>query len=310
MEEKAEKKNFKNSRAWRKAKKVLTPLLFCGPYLLIFTVFVLTPFIMSIVLSFLYWKNFDGAPKFVLFGNYVGLFSDYQWSKDYWKALLHTLMYVGIATPILVIIPLLLAILLNQKLKGTSFYRAVIYFPCILSVTTAGIIWTFMLANQPIGLLNKLFGTNINWLTEQPYAWISIFLMSIWWGLGGNTTLFLAGLQTIPHDLYEAARMDGANKWNQTIHITLPGLIPTLSYVTIMTTIGSFNIMGQPMVLINGAAGGSTNVAVQMIYEMAFLYPQRPGRACAESVILGLIMLSFSVVALIILKKREAPTNE
>lgn len=291
----------------RKSKKVLTPIAFCGPYIIFFIAFVFIPFCLSIAMSLFKWDT-SGNYYYVGFENYKNLFSfnspnfEYYWYGQFWKYLGNTVLFVLIQTPITIIIPLLLAVLLNQKLKGTTFYRAIIYFPCILSISTVGLIWKFILDDSDgLGILNKIIGSNIPWISGQPYAWISIFLLSTWWGLGGNTTLFLAGLQGISDELYEACSVDGGRRFSKLIHVTVPGLSSTFTYVLITTIISSFNVFGQPYILTAGGPKDSTTVVVQHIFN----YSNDYGSACTMGTMLALIMLVFSIFSLISIKKRE-----
>lgn len=291
-----------------KVQKTLLPIAFCGPYLLFFVAFVFVPFCLSIAMSLFRWDSTGSSYYFCGLDNYRLLFDfsnpdfEFAWYGQFWNYLKHTLLFVLIQTPIVIVIPLLLAILLNINLKGTTFYRAVIYFPCILSISTVGLIWKFILdGSDGLGILNKILGTNIAWTTTQPSAWVSIFILSTWWGLGGNTTLFLAGLQGISNDLYEACAIDGGNRFSKLIHVTIPGLVPTFTYILITSIISSFNVFGQPLMLTNGGPGDSTKVVVQFIFENASFY----GRACAMGTILAFIMLVFSILAFVIIKKRE-----
>lgn len=276
-------------------EKYISPYLFVLPYLFFFVLFCLVPVVLTIVLSFtdckddltvMQWNNFKNFELIFDISSYTG--------ERYWNSMKHTLLFVGIQVPILIIIPFIVAYLLNFKLKGFKTARALIYLPGILSITTVGIIFIIFLDSNT-GIFNLIFGEEIPWLTKQPYQWISIFLLSTWWGIGGNMVLFTAGLQNIPKELYEAADIDGANALQKVAHVTIPGLKNTFSYVIIMTILSCFNVMGQPMVLTPGTE--STEVVIQNIYNTAFgggLY----GRASAMALILAAIMGVFSLLSL------------
>lgn len=262
---------------------------------------------MSVVISFLDWDYYTAA-TFVGWKNYQMIFDTSTLTGSrFWSSIGSTFLFVGIETPLLIIIPFFLAVLLNQKLRGTKFYRALIYFPCILSISTVAIIWILILDTN-LGLVNRVFGTLTPWLTKQPYAWISIFLLSTWWGLGGNMTLFLAGLQNVPPELFDACAVDGGGFWRKVFNVILPSLGPTFSYVCIMTIISTFNVFGQPLMLTNGGPENSTTVAVMYIYSVAF-GSYKFGRASAMSIILAAIMSVFSVLAYVMIRKRN-PENE
>lgn len=275
-------------------QKYISPYLFVTPYLILFIVFSLTPVFMSFILSFMEW-DYTSAPEWVGIKNYELLFdfSSLTGAK-FWQSVGHTLLFVAIQMPILIIVPFFIGFLLNAKLKGFKFFRALIYFPAILSISTVSIIFVVLLDTNT-GVINKIFGTDIPWLTKQPFQWISIFLLSTWWGIGGNMVLFTAGLQDIPKELYEAAEIDGCNWRQKLIYITLPGLKNTFVYVITMTVLSCFNVMGQPMMLTPGEE--STNVAIQFIYDTAF-GGRKLGRSSAMAIIMAILMGAFSLVTL------------
>ena len=225
----------------------LTSYLFVAPYLVFFIIFALVPLVLCIYLSFCQW---DGASEIEWIGlqNYKLLFGALgtgQIAKEFWKSVLNTLLFVAVQMPVLMILPLLIALLINRCSRTGKFFMSAFYFPSILSVATVCIIWYFMFDTNA-GILNNFFKTNIPWITKQPYAWISIFILSSWWGIGGNMVLYLAGLSNVSKECLEAAALDGAGVWASFIHITLPGLKNTLVYVLTMTTLSCFNVFGQP----------------------------------------------------------------
>jgi multiple sugar transport system permease protein len=282
-------------------KSFFVVLAFVGPYLLFFIAFSFAPTIMSLVISFLKWDYYTPA-QWAGWDNYKIIFdSSTLTSQKYWSAVGNTMLFVAIEVPLLIVLPFFVAVLLNRKFAGQKFYRALIYFPAILSISTVAIIWLFMFDTN-LGLLNKIFGVSLPWLTKQPYAWISIFLLSTWWGMGGNMTLFLAGLQGVPRDLYEACEVDGGNFWHKVLHVTLPCMGPTFAYVTIMTIISCFNVFGQPLMMTNGGPDSSTTVAIMYIYNVAF-GSYKFGRASAMAIVLAGLMMFISIVAYILIRK-------
>lgn len=287
MESKVIKKN--------KIQEWISSFLFILPYLVFFTMFALVPFVMSITLSFCSWDGISEI-EWVGFKNYLMLFGAVgtgQIAKDFWEAILHTLLFVIVQTPICIVLPLMVALLINRCKKVSKVFMAFFYFPSLLSIATVGIIWNFLL-DANAGVINTLFGGETPWLTSQPYAWISIFLLSTWWGIGGNMVLYIAGLANVPKDCIEAASIDGAGAWKSFIHITVPSMRFTFIYTIIMTTLSSFNVFGQPDILTPG--NKSTMVAMMSIYNTGY-GGGKFGRACAMSIIMGLIMISFSVVS-------------
>lgn len=273
----------------------LTSYLFVAPYLVFFIIFALVPLVLCIYLSFCQW---DGASEIEWIGlqNYKLLFGALgtgQIAKEFWKSVLNTLLFVAIQMPVLMVLPLLIALLINRCSKTGKFFMSAFYFPSILSVATVCIIWYFMFDTNA-GILNNFFKTNIPWITKQPYAWISIFILSSWWGIGGNMVLYLAGLSNVSKECLEAAALDGAGVWASFIHITLPGLKNTLVYVLTMTTLSCFNVFGQPNILTAGGPDSSTTVAMMNIYNTAF-GGSKFGRACAMSILMALIMVAFTI---------------
>ena len=273
----------------------MTSYLFVAPYLVFFIIFALVPLVLCIYLSFYQW---DGASEIEWIGlqNYKLLFGALgtgQIAKEFWKSVLNTLLFVAVQMPVLMILPLLIALLINRCSRTGKFFMSAFYFPSILSVATVCIIWYFMFDTNA-GILNNFFKTNIPWITKQPYAWISIFILSSWWGIGGNMVLYLAGLSNVSKECLEAAALDGAGVWASFIHITLPGLKNTLVYVLTMTTLSCFNVFGQPNILTAGGPDSSTTVAMMNIYNTAF-GGSKFGRACAMSILMALIMVAFTI---------------
>ena len=300
------KEKFKRTTFYKKFEKVISPYLFIRPYMTFFLVFTLSPVLLSIILSFLEWDFVEPA-EWVGLKNFELIFNKESLTHElFFDSLKHTFLFVGVQAPILIIIPLIVALLLNSKIKGTKLQRALIYFPAILSVTTVSAIF-FVLLDTNIGVINILFGKEIPWLTEQPYQWISIFLMSTWWGIGGNMIYYTAGLQNISKELYEAAEVDGCNGFQKFLHITIPGLKGTFLYVVIMTILSTFNVMGQPMMLTPGEE--STQVAIQYIYSVAF-GGNKFGRASAMSLIMTFIMAIFSIISFRLITKKGDGAND
>lgn len=288
------KNNSKFYKFRRTFDKKVSPYLFIAPYLIFFITFSLVPVIMSIVLSFVEW-DYTGPLEFVGFKNFELIFDlESLTGSKFWSSVGHTILFVVVQMPILIIFPFFIAFILNFKLKGFKIYRALIYLPAILSISTVSIIFVVLLDTN-LGVINKILGDSIPWLTNQPYQWISIFLLSTWWGIGGNMVLFTSGLQDIPKELYEAASIDGCNSVEKLFHVTLPGLKNTFVYVITMTILSCFNVMGQPMMLTPGEE--STEVAIQFIYDTAF-GGWKLGRASAMSIIMALLMGVFSLITL------------
>ena len=263
-----------------------------------FIVFGMVPLVLCIVISFTKWDyaspmEWYGLNNFKLLFGAIG---SGKVSKDFWQAVLHTLLFVVVETPILIIIPLLLATLIARCKAVRSFSMGFFYFPTILSITTVCILWNFLLDTNS-GIINHLLGDTVPWLTQMPYAWMSIFFMSTWWGVGGNMILYVAAIVNVPQELIEASKIDGAGAFKRFFIIILPSIKTTLIYTIITTTIGSFNMLGQAQVLTAGGPNNGTRTAMMIIYDTAFGGSNNFGRACAMALVFGAIMLAFTIAS-------------
>jgi len=285
----------------RDLKNMLNAIPFLAPYLFFFAMFSIIPLLLSIGISFFDWDFYTEA-KFVGFKNYQLLF-DFQslTGGRFWSAVKNTLIFVAVQAPILIVLPLLIALLLHNCNKLKGLFRGIIYFPAVLSISTVCIIW-FFIFDTNTGIINQLLEENIPWITKQPYAWISIFILSTWWGIGANMVLYLAGLTGVPRDLIEAARLDGANEVQVFFNVTLPSMHHTLVYVAIMTVLSTFNVFGQPYMLTAGGPNRGTTVAIMEINNTAF-GAYNFGMATAMSIVLGIIMMVATVPSYILQKR-------
>lgn len=279
----------------KKGKGLLNALLYLSPSLLIFLVFIFYPMLKTIYLSF-YLTNPHGDPV-VWKGiqTYVSLFT----SEGFRKSLVASLLFVLYTVPGTIIIALALAVLANVKLRGIGIFRTIYSSTIGVSVASAATIWMFLLAPGNNGIINyflNMFGiSNVGWLVTTQTALPAISLMTIWMGLGFNFIVLIGGLQGLPEDVYESARIDGANGWNQFWHITLPMLSPTLFFVVVVDTINAFQAFGQFNILTQGGPDNATNVLVYSIYREAF-FNSRFGPASAQAVILFFIILILTLV--------------
>lgn len=282
-----------------------TPYLFLLPGCLILGAFIFYPMLQAIWLSLTDYNMVQQNPNFVGFENYARLFQD----DLFWKVLGQTILYLVIVVPGLVFLPIFLAILVNQQIKGISFFRSAYYLPVVTSMVVVGIAWKWMYAEQ--GILNyvlDVFGVidePVHWLTQTSTALFAVMVVTIWKGMGYYMVIYLAGLQAIPDDLYEAARIDGASKWRQIIHITIPLLMPSIMIVTIMSSIAAMKVFEEIYVMTSGGPLNSSSTLVFYIYEQAFENLEM-GFASAAGVILFLITLIFSVVNIVFMNKKEA----
>jgi multiple sugar transport system permease protein len=294
----------------RKRKISITPYLFILPHLIFFAVFIGYPFFSGLYISFFQYDYLrPEATLFVGLQNYIDLFKIGSVKFiEFWNSIKVTLTFVIYS----VLIPLGLAILLNTKIVGNKFFRAIYFAPWVLSCAVISLIWWWIFQSQG-GLLNyylKLLGFDTpRWLSTMPYAMITIVVATIWWTMGYNMVIFLAALQDIPNDLYEAAEIDGANSWQRFTHITIPMLQPVLIFIIIITIIASFNLLGQPLMMTRGApaqptGGGATEPVMLRIFNEGFVRPFQ-GSAAAMSVIVAIIMMVFSYTNFRIFRQRD-----
>ena len=274
----------------------LTAYSFLSPYIILFTIFLLLPAISGILISFFKW-GIMGSPKFRGLKNYYKVLND----DLFIESLINTFYFTLMTAVPLVIIGLLLALFVNQKIKGRNIVRTLIFLPHVISVSAVGIIWVWVL-DKNIGLLNYYFiepfsFEPIGWLVQESTSMPAISITTIWWTVNVNMIIYLAGLQDIPEDLYEAAKLDGANKWNLLIHITIPMLRTVTLFVIPLTVIGCWKIFGQAYIMTNGGPGTSTYTIAQYIYSMGFQY-FKMGQASVAGVVLTLITLVFTLLQL------------
>ena len=279
----------------------ITPYVFIAPHIILFIIFLIIPTIIGICISFFDW-DYLTPPKFIGFGNYAKLFNPKAIDhKQFLFGMQNTIKFVLVTVPINVVLSLVISTMLNDLKRGKNTIRALFYFPVVLSVTCVATTWSF-LGNKETGVINyyltKFFNIEaLPWLTREPYLLSLLVIMTIWWTIGRNILFFAAGLTDIPPQLYEAAEMDGANKLQQFIHVTIPGIMRVLLFVIVIETIAQFNVFGQ-MYLVAGTEINnikSARVALMVIRETAFKQ-FRMGMASAMALILGLFIIIFSVI--------------
>ncbi len=275
-----------------------TPYLFILPHLIFFAAFLGYPFFYGFYISLF---NFDfllpDFRPFVGLQNYQNLFDpgSIQYA-DFWTGMRNTGLFVLYSVPPLVIVPLLLAVLLNGKYRGRNVFRGIYFAPWSLSVTVAALTWWWIFQDQG-GLMNFYLGRlglpQPSWLGALPWAWVAITVMTVWWTVGFNTIIFLAALTDIPDSLYEAASIDGANSFDKFFRITLPMLRPVILFIITITIIASFNLFGQPWVMTRGGPAQGTETVMMRIYFEGFR-TFRMGSAAAMSFFVAAIMLIFT----------------
>ena len=243
--------------------------IFVAPQLIGLVIFALIPLIMSFGISFNEWDGIAPTMKFVGFSNYIRQFAN----EDFKKSLLNTVIYSIMFIPLDLVLALALALAV-QKIKGKTLYRLFYFMPVVTGSVSVGVIWTWIL-NGDFGLLNTVLAAigieGPKWLTDTRWVLPSIVLVSVWWNVGYNMVLLLAGLQNIPESYYEAAKIDGAGKWQIFKSITIPMLSPTLFFVLIMTMISSFQVFDQAFVMTSGGPVKASYTFVYHIYQNAFV---------------------------------------
>ncbi len=269
------------------------PYLFLLPAGIVLLIFFFIPFFQTIGLSFLNYSNNIYNPNFAGLENYVQILHN----PIFYKVMWNTLLYLVVAVPILAIIPLFLAILINQKIKGITLYKILIYLPVIVSIVVAAIAFKWLYAQQGIlnYILNVMHINSIGWLTDPKYAIYSVIIVTIWKGIGYYMMIYLAALMSVPKELYEACDIDGANFLTKHLTVTVPHIMPTIALVTTISSISAMKIFAEIYVMTKGGPLNSTKTIVYYIYEKAFENLDL-GYASAMAVILLIIVMAFSLV--------------
>ena len=280
----------------------LTPYLFLAPALLVIAVFILYPIFAVVFYSFTDY-SIATPPVWVGISNYQKLIHD----AVFWKALGNSFIYL-LVTPTLIVLSIILAIIVNRKLPGINAFRALYYLPVVSGTIAVGIAWRLLLDTN--GLLNGiLLSTGIlqepvQWLAEPSLTLPIAMLLTTWLGLGYYMMIFLAGLQNIPEELYDAALIDGCNAWQKHWHVSLPGLRPQITFVAVISSLAALEVFNEIYIL-TGGLGGILNSGVTMVF---YLWRQafrlnHAGMASAIAMVLLVITLAFSVMNIRMLER-------
>lgn len=295
---------------WSLLQRRLTPYLFLLPALVILGLTVFWPALQAFYLSFTrYEYDLTQAPQWVGFVNFRRLWAD----QVFWQTLGNTLVYLVGVVPILVFTPLALAILVNQKLRGIHWFRAAYYTPVVISMVVAGIAWRWLYAQN--GLLNQLLAQlgisakGIPWLTSPQWAIFSVMAVTVWKGLGYYMVIYLAGLQSIPADLYEAAAIDGSDGIRKHGDITIPLMQPYILLVTVISAISATKVFEEVFIMTQGGPRNSSKTIVYYLYEQAFQGLEM-SYACTIGLVLFLVILSLSILQLQLSKKGAGIGNQ
>ena len=285
------------------------PYVLLAPYLLLFTAFVLAPIVYGIWVSLHIWDFTLPRKPWNGIGNYKDLFdSQSVVGPDFIRAMKATAIFTIASVPLLVVIPLGVAMLMNAKFPGRNLFRAIYFAPYVLGVAVIGVLWRYILDGN-IGLLNHYLGLlglpdDTAWTTSTPAAWVALVGVTVWWTLGFNAVIYLAGLQDISPELYEAATIDGAGPWARFRNVTLPGLRPVLQFVVITTIIASANMFGQSYIITQGQPSNETRTAIMYIAETG-LKNFDMGRAAAMSFVLTVCLLLLSGLVMLLFRERK-----
>jgi len=272
--------------------QVAAPLLFLLPNSLIFVVFIIVPAFQGLRMSAFEWGILS-EPVFAGWDNFRELAKD----AVFWRTFTNTLLFSAFSVPLLVLAALAIALLLQDNaMAGVGAFRSLFYLPSLLSMITVGIAWRFMLGDE-MGIVNYLLrgagGDGVHWLTEERTALGSVIAVTVWAGSGYFMVIVMAGLQAIPRELYEAARIDGASRLDAFRKITLPMLRSTLLVSFVLATIGSFKAYELISVMTDGGPGYATKFIVQQVYQAAFM-EDRMGYAATMSIVLLALVAAFT----------------
>jgi len=288
----------------KQARTDLHGYAFAFPFLIVYGLFTLWPIISGLRMSVSNVSLLGGSSPFVGFQNYSQALHD----PDFWAALWHSVEFTIITTPPLVVFGLALALLANRAMPGRSVFRMAIFAPFVLPVTVVALLWIW-LYEPSLGLINgylaQLHLPTFSWLTDTRTAMPAVAITTIWWTLGFNFLLYLAGLQAIPREYYEASAVDGANAWHQLWHVTIPLLKRTTVIVLILQVLASLKVFGQIYVMTAGGPDFSTRSEVEYMYEQGFT-AYHLGYASAISFLFFIVLLAVSVFQFGLFARRRA----
>ncbi|MFI1707632.1 carbohydrate ABC transporter permease [Streptomyces griseoruber] len=288
----------------RTLRRNLMALAFLAPAIALIGVFTITPFVNAITLSFQSWDGISPDTPWVGLQNYKFVFED----DEFWASMKNVAVFGAVGFVLGNAVSLGLAVAVNRIRRGRTFFRTVFYLPGVLSVVVVGVIFSFMYEARS-GVINRLLeavglgSLQQNWLGDPSFALPAVAVVFIWLHWGFGFLLFLAGLQDIPQELYEAADLDGARAWAKFRYITWPQLAPVTTIVSLLTLLAALQIFGTVQVLTNGGPGSHTLVPTLLIYEEAFTN-NRYGSAAAMSVLFGGALVLLSFIQLTIARRR------
>lgn len=278
----------------KRKKDTVKFFLFISPWIIGFLLFILIPMGMSLYYSFTDWDVLT-KESFVGMANYAGLFQD----PLFYKSLQVTGVYTLITVPLNVFLSLMTAILLNMEGRFMAFFRTLYYIPAVLSAVVVAILWQWIF-NSKYGLLNDVlakFGIEgPRWLSDPQWVMPALVIMSIW-GIGGGIIMYLAGLQAVPKDLYEAATLDGARFWKKLFHITIPSMSPIILFTFLTSLIATLQTFSQAYIMTSGGPNHATLFYAYYLYQNGVVY-KKMGKACAMAWLFFIAVMLLSLVVL------------
>lgn len=292
--------------AIKKRRFNLTPYLFVAPHVLLFIVFFLYPLGYGLYASFTKWNLF-GSPTWVGLDNFeTFLFNtDSTFHRQFWNGMRNTVLFVVLCVPFQIILPLILAAALNTRVRLFKLFQSIFYMPTLFSITAVTLTWLFIF-NRSLGLWNNVLGTDVNWYGQQPFAWMSIVIVTLWWCIGTNMIIYIAALAGVDRALLEASEIDGATGLQRFFFVTLPSIKFQLVYTIVISVISQFNIYGQPLMLTGGGPQESTNVLLMYIRNLAFgTGSPIAGMSSAMAICLGIVIGTVSLVQIKMLRGQD-----
>ena len=274
------------------------PYIWIAPALLLYAVFTLAPLAGGLVISFFSWNGFQ-SPQWVGLDNFSRALQD----QGFWQSLIHNVIYLVGTVVGKLVLAMFLALLLNRSLRGQTIYRTILFMPVVMSFVVVGLVWNWIF-NYNFGLLNAVLSFvglgswKHDWLGDTSFALGALIVVDIWKWFGFHMVINLAGLQSIPNELYESARIDGASGWQSFLRITLPLMMPVTMINVLLASAGAFTVFDLVYVMTDGGPVNATDVAMIHIYTQAFQFNQFGYAAAMSYVLLALI----SVVSLVLMR--------
>lgn len=277
--------------------RTIEPYLYVVPALVFFALFVFWPFGKTLVLSMARTTPLGEVSTFIGFENYINIFV----SKSFWSSLLVSFEFAALLVVFSIVTGFVLAVISNENIKAKGVFRTLYALPMAVSAAAASVVFMFVF-HSSLGILNRILGTNIGWLTDPKWALVSVTIVSVWMNIGMNFIYLTAALQGVPADLYESASLEGAGFFRKHWNVTIPCISPTLFFLLIINVINALQAYAQFKMMTQGGPAGKTNVIVYEIYQEAFIN-SRFGVACAESVVLFLILIILTALQFKLEKK-------